>query len=97
MKRALFILFLLVITVISSVLTRLNKESVNFNYYFGSIDISLVLLLFMALCIGALIGLLLTASSALSSNAERRRLRRALQLREQEIRNLRDIPIKGRH
>ncbi len=97
MKRALFSLFLLILAVCGSVLTQLNTEAVIFNYYFGSIELSLAVLLSLGLCCGALLGLLLTLSMTLSARSEKRRLQRTLQLREQEIRNLREIPIKGRH
>jgi len=97
MKRALLILFILLLATISSVLTRLNLDAVSFNYYFGTLQLSLALLLFFALVSGALLGLIFTIGLAISTRAERRRLRRTLQLREQEIRNLRNIPIKDRH
>lgn len=97
MKRALVLIFLIFIAVIGSVVTRLNNESVSFHYYFGSIEIGLSLLLLAVLATGALFGLLLTFGLSLSAHARMRRLQRTLRLREQEIRNLRDIPIKGRH
>ncbi len=97
MKRALIFLLLLLVAICGSVLTELNVESVDFHYYFGSIEISLALLIMLALCCGALLGLLFTFGIALSARGEKRRLARKLRLREQEIRNLRDIPIKGRH
>lgn len=97
MKRALLILFILLLAITSSVLTRLNLDAVSFNYYFGTLQLSLALLLFFALVSGALLGFTFTIALAISTRAERRRLRRTLQLREQEIRNLRNIPIKDRH
>lgn len=97
MKRALIFIFLIFIAVLGSVLTRLNIEPVNFHYYFGAIEISLALLLVVVFACGALLGLFMTLGMTLSARAERRRLQRTLQLREQEIRNLREIPIKGRH
>ena len=97
MKRALIFLLLLFIAICGSVLTELNVESVDFHYYFGSVEISLALLILLALCCGALLGLLLTLGIAFSARGEKRRLSRKLQLREQEIRNLREIPIKGHH
>ncbi len=97
MKRALIFLLLLLIAISGSVLTKLNVESVDLHYYFGSIEISLALLIMLALCCGALLGLLLTLGMTLTARAEKRRLSRKLQLREQEIRNLREIPIKGHH
>jgi putative membrane protein len=97
MNRALIFIFLLLTSVFGSVLARLNFEPVNLHYYFGSAEIPLALLLVMVLVCGALMGLLMTLSMILSARIGNRRLRRQLQLREQEIRNLRDIPIKGRH
>ena len=97
MIRALLLFLLILLAVVTSVLTRLNIEPVIFNYYFGTVEISLALLLVVGLLGGVLLGMLLTAGWALASRAERRRLRRTLQLREQEIRNLRDIPIKDQH
>jgi putative membrane protein len=97
MKHVLLIIFLLILAVVGSVVTRLNSAPINFNYYFGSLEIPLALLLMLTLGCGSLLGLSMTLSMALSARAEKRRLQRTLQLREQEIRNLRDIPIKGRH
>ena len=97
MKRALLLLFLLLMALVSSVLTKLNSDEITFNYYIDSADIPLALLLLLTLICGALLGLLLTLGMALSGHAEKRRLRHTLQLRDKEIRNLREIPIKGRH
>ena len=97
MKRALLLLIFILLALITSVLTRLNLETVTFNYYFGLLDFSLSGLLIVAFVSGALMGLLLTIGMSLSSRLEKRRLHRTLRLREQEIRNLRDIPIKGKH
>ncbi len=97
MKRALLLLFLLLMAIVSSMLTKLNSHETTFNYYIASVDIPLALLLLLTLVCGALLGLLLTLGMTLSERAEKRRLRRTLQLRDKEIRNLREIPIKGRH
>lgn len=97
MKHVLLTILLLLLAVFGSVLTRLNITAVNFDYYFGSIEISLALLLLLVFACGALVGLLLTLGMTLSARVEKRRLQRTLQLRDQEIRNLREIPIKGRH
>lgn len=97
MKRALLLLIFILLAVISSALTRLNLETVSFNYYLGNFESPLAVLVILAFVVGALMGLMLTLGLNLSSRKEKRRLRRTLQLREQEIRNLRDIPIKGKH
>ena len=97
MIRALLLFLLILLAIASSVMTRLNLEPVIFHYYFGSMELPLSILVIAALIVGAVVGLVLTIGVSLSTRAERRRLHRTLQLREQEIRNLRDIPIKGRH
>lgn len=97
MKRALFIIFFLLLAIVSSVFTRLNLESVTLNYYFGKLELPLALLLMLVLVFGSLLGLLLTWSMYRKASSERKRLRRTLKLREQEIRNLRDIPIRDQH
>ena len=97
MKRALVMILLLTVAVCASVLSRLNIVPVTFNFYFGTVELSLALLLLSTFCAGTLIGLLLTLGIAHAARSERSQLRRTLKLRDQEIRNLRDIPIKGRH
>lgn len=97
MIRALLLFLLILLAIATSVMIRLNLEPVIFNYYFGSLELPLSLLIIIALTSGTVVGLVLTIGLALSTRAERRRLRRTLHLREQEIRNLRDIPIKDRH
>lgn len=97
MKRALVVIFLILAAVSSSILTRLNTGAVSFHYYFGSTELSLAILLLGAVIIGAVIGLLFTLTIALTAYSEKRRLRKKLKLCKQEIQNLRDIPIKGRH
>lgn len=97
MKRALLLLFLLLMALVSSVLTKLNSHETTFNYYIASVELPLASLLLLTLVCGALFGLLLTIGMMLSERVEKRRLRRTLELRDKEIRNLREIPIKGRH
>jgi uncharacterized integral membrane protein len=82
---------------LSSVLTKLNAHETTFNYYLASVDMPLSLLLLLTLICGALFGLLLTIGMMLSERTEKNRLRHTLKLRDEEIRNLRDIPIRGRH
>jgi len=97
MKRALSLLLLLLLVTVTTVLTRHNADTVPFDYYFGNVDLPLIVLLFAAFVAGALLALFLTLAIAFVSRRESARLRRRLHLCEQEIKNLRDIPIKGQH
>jgi putative membrane protein len=95
MKRALLLFLLLLIALLGSVLAHLNAELVSFNYYFSTLSLPLALLLFFVLAAGVLCGVLLSLGMVLHARRERAQLRRRLTMCEQEIKNLRDIPIKG--
>lgn len=95
MKRALIIISLTLLAVMGSVLASLNANEVVFNYYFSSLSLPLALLLLLVLALGALAGVLFSLALVLNARRERAHLRRRLEVCEQEIKNLRDIPIKG--
>ena len=94
MKRVFLLLILILLALVSSLLVTLNAEVVHFDYYLASIDLPLSVLVFFVFAAGALFGLCCSLLMVLASLSERRRLRRQLALSQQEIRNLRDIPIK---
>jgi len=95
MKRALILFILLLLALAGSVLAHLNAGEVSFNYYFSTISLPLAALLFLVLTAGAVSGVLLSLGMVLHARGEKRKLRRRLLMCEQEIKNLRDIPIKG--
>jgi len=97
MKRLLILIPLLFLAIIGAVIARLNAASVTFDFYFSSIEVPLAILLYGALILGTLLGLLLSLFFALKVKREKARLRRRLALSEQEIKNLREIPIKGQY
>lgn len=97
MKRALIILILLLLTALAGVLASLNASTIFFDYYLSSVEMPLAVLLFAAFALGAFFGLIFSISMVIGSINEKRRLRKQLALCKQEIRNLRDIPIKDRY
>jgi putative membrane protein len=60
----------------------LNADSVNFNYYIGSIDIPLSLLLALAFAVGGFLGVIASLSVIMRAKGEERRARRALKKSE---------------
>ena len=94
MMRALLILILILLVLLAAVLASLNAAPVSFNYYLDHLELSLAVLLFSAFFLGSLLGLIASISMVLAGLSERRQLRKQLNLCQQEIRNLRDIPIK---
>lgn len=95
MKRVAIIILLLLTAIIGVVLANLNAGEVSFNYYFSSITLPLAVLLFLVLTSGALVGVLLSLALVLRVRNEKARINRRLKMCEQEIKNLREIPIKG--
>ena len=93
-----FIYFLLLLlAVIGATLAKLNGDSVIFNFYFSTVELPLIVLLYASLAIGALAGIIASLAFIFAARREASRLRKRLTLCEQEIKNLREIPIKGQY
>lgn len=97
MKRIFIYFILLLLAIIGAVVARFNADSVLFDFYFSSAEVPLALLLYVTLAVGALAGILFTSLMMLNARREASRLRKRLALCEQEIKNLREIPIKGQY
>jgi putative membrane protein len=89
-------LILLTVVALGAGLAALNAEPVRFDYYFAVVRLPLSLILVGALAIGALLGVLAGLSVALEVRRENARLRRKARVTEQEITNLRTLPLQDR-
>jgi len=72
----------------------LNAELVMINYYIGTNKLPLSLLLIMALAAGGLLGLLVSLIIYVRLKSSNLRLRQRLHLAEEEVANLRAMPLK---
>jgi len=97
MKRILVFLVVIVVAVIGLSFTVLNASLVHLDYYFSSGEFPLSLLIVIALAIGALFGVLASLSAVLRVKRELSKLKKDLKLKDQEIKNLRAIPMKDKH
>lgn len=97
MKRIIssIVIFLLVLTGI--LFAVLNSQTVQLNYYFGSKEIALSLLMIVVIILGTLLGILVSAGHLLKARHDISRLKKNIQLAEKEVTNLRTIPIKDSH
>lgn len=97
MKRILstIVIFLLVLTGI--LFAVLNSQTVQLNYYFGSKEIALSLLMIVVIILGTLLGILVSVGHILRARHDISRLKKNIQLAEKEVSNLRTIPIKDSH
>ena len=97
MKRlATFILLVLVVLLVM-VFTVLNTASVAVDVYFYQATIPVSVLIFASLLVGALLGVFASLGLSIRHRNEMRKLRKQLALSEQEVVNLRKIPLKDSH
>ncbi len=97
MLRIFYLLVFLLLVVIGIAFAVLNAEAVEFNYYFSSREIPLSLILILAMFSGAVLGVLASTGVIIRLKRETSKLRKAAELAEKEIINLRAIPIKDKH
>jgi putative membrane protein len=94
--RLIKLFLLMVIVMLGAVFAVLNAEPVQFNYYFGTIELPLSLVLTLVLGAGALLGVLACMGLMFGMKRENLQLRRKSHLASQEVNNLRALPLKDR-
>lgn len=94
MKRIIGFIFFLLVLVFGLFFGLLNAEPVEVNYYFGTREMPLSLILVMMLVAGALLGALAGLGLVLREKREIHRLRREIRVTEKELTNLRSLPLK---
>ena len=93
--RALSYLFLLIVMLVGLTFASLNSNVVTFNYYLGSIDIVLSMLLVGAFGLGIFLGMFVAILLWIKVKRDNAQLKSRLKIIEKEVENLRSIPIKG--
>lgn len=96
MKYILFIFWALVI-IIGVTFASLNSQMIKINYYAGEASMHLPILLMLALVCGVILGMIAMVPWVLKSKQTSRRLKHKVKQIEQEVNNLRAIPIKETH
>ena len=71
-----------------------NAHQVELNYFVGSAEWALSLVLVVAVLVGVLLGALVSVIPVLKMKSQIRSLRRSEAVAREEIRNLRTLPIK---
>lgn len=96
MKRVLGLLLLLLVLVFGLYFGLLNAEPVTVNYYFGARTLPLSFILVVMLIFGAVLGAVAGLGHSFRLRREIHRLRREHRIAEQELANLRSLPIKDK-
>ncbi|MEO5342062.1 MAG: lipopolysaccharide assembly protein LapA domain-containing protein [Gammaproteobacteria bacterium SHHR-1] len=92
--RLIRFLLLLLVVMLGAAFALLNAGPVLLDYYYGSIELPLALVITAALLLGALAGVLAALASGLRVRRELASLKRSHRLDRQEIDNLRALPVK---
>ncbi len=72
----------------------LNADVVTVNYYAGTFEMPLSMVLVIAFVVGALVGLSVGIMRTLGLKRELSRLRRSERIAQQELTNLRSLPVR---
>lgn len=93
-RNLLFILLVILVLLVAIIFAALNPGMMELDYVFGETEIQKSLALTMAFGVGWVFGLICAGLALLKAFNERRKLRKALQLAEAEVKTLRNIPIQ---
>lgn len=94
MSRLIASILTLLLVLIGLAFAVVNAKPVELNYFLGTREVPLAMTLVLTLAIGAGIGILFSLGMMVRLKRETLRLRRQIQLTEQEVVNLRTLPIK---
>ena len=94
MIKLLTAFFVIAMLVVGAAFAALNAESVALHYYFGEVNMPVALLIALSLSVGALLGIMASSGLLLRSELRNRGLRRQVSLAEEEVANLRTLPLQ---
>jgi lipopolysaccharide assembly protein A len=97
MKRIIYLILTLVVTLFTVTFTLLNSQPVKVNYYFGSYEIDLIIVVVICLVIGAFLGIMAALGKMFSLKQEMSRKEKKIKITEKELENLRSLPLKDEH
>ncbi len=97
MKRIVIFALLLLVTLLGLSFALMNAESVQLNYYFGTLQAPLSLVVVLAIIMGAGLGVLASLGIVVGQKRELAKLRKSAKIAKEEVSNLRSLPLKDAH
>ena len=88
MLRILRFCIILVVLLFGLAFHLRNDQMVVMDYYLGTIDLPLSLFLIIALCLGAMLGILASLPGIIKLRRDKRRLQNQIKLSEEEVNHL---------
>ncbi len=95
LKKILFILLSLVLLLVGVLVAINNGGAVQFDYYYSSISLPLIALLFIAMAMGALLSIGLCSIWVFKQHRQLKRSERSKALVQKELDNLRKLRGEG--
>lgn len=96
-KRIIYAGIFIIVLLVGLVLFSKNNQHLTFDYLIGSRELSLAWLLFLSMCLGAILGMLSCLPLILRLFREKRKLGKLVKITEKEVNNLRVMPMKDTH
>lgn len=97
MRFFLISILLAIAVIFGIVFTVFNADKVPVDIYFHQYELPLATVVFLAVLLGVLLGFMMAMTMLLKKQGELARLKRRFSSLEQEVDNLRKIPIKDSH
>lgn len=96
MRYFTYIFWAIIVLIVVS-FASLNSHKVSVNFYIHQSNIYFPLLLLLVLIVGCVLGILSMMPGWLKAKNNARKLRKRMRQIEQEVKNLRSIPMKDEH
>jgi len=97
MARFLLFIFFLALTLLFFIFTLENLELVSLNLVMDRYQVPLGLTMLASFVLGSIVGLVISASLIFKNKNKARALAKKVAVTEQELANLRQLPIKSSH
>ena len=97
MSSLLQLLLVIIILIIASAFAALNEQVINLNYFIGLVETRLTFVIICSFLLGMIFSLLIMMSYIIRVRLEQRRLKSSLRIKDQELNNLRELPVKGNY
>ncbi len=94
MRLLIAIILLLVAFGLAFMFANQNDQTIQLNYLFGETSIDLIFLLTLCLALGLIVGLAMSGISLMKTRVQLKNCRKKLAKAEQELKNLRTMPLK---
>jgi len=97
MLRLLGTLLTLIVIVLFVFFTSRNPDLVTIDYYFGEYAMPVAIIVVGSLFTGAMLGIFMSFAFIVKTRRNMKKLKRKIHTTEQEVSNLRNLPIRDSH